>query len=127
MLGFGTSAVSEAFAGVYTQNHSEIPEWQASVKRDELPVNRSIRFTDQQQRQRQALTNLLCNMELVDYTNILDTEGGADDLKRLENDGVIEVVENKAVVTPQGRYMLHHMLGGAALGYGPSEATAFTG
>ncbi len=121
MLGFGTSAVSEASSGVYTQNHMDIPDWQASVDRDELPVHRSIRFTDQQQRQRRALTNLLCNMELVDYTNVLEIEGGADELKRLENDGVIEVVENRAVVTPQGRYMLHHMLGGVAA-YNPSPA-----
>jgi coproporphyrinogen III oxidase-like Fe-S oxidoreductase len=97
------------------------------VERDELPINRSIKFTNEQQQQRRALTNLLCNMELVDYTNFLNTEGGADELTRLENDGVIEVIDNRAVVTPQGRYMLHHMLGGVSAGYNPPPAAAVIG
>ncbi len=44
LLGFGTSAISETFSGVDTQNHLEIPAWQASVDRDELPIHSGVQF-----------------------------------------------------------------------------------
>ncbi len=60
------------------------------------------------------MIDLLCNMELVDYANYIGVQGDDSDLKHLENDGVIQIVEDRAVVTPEGRYILHHMVGNSA-------------
>jgi oxygen-independent coproporphyrinogen-3 oxidase len=111
LLGFGTSAISETFSGIYAQNHPHIPDWQASVERDELPIRDGVQFSASEQQHRRAISGLLCNMELGDYAQHLGLEEHDSDLRHFEQDGLIEVVNGKALVTPEGRYTLHHMLG----------------
>jgi oxygen-independent coproporphyrinogen-3 oxidase len=111
MLGFGTNAISETSSGVCTQNHLHIPEWQAAVGRNELPIRGGVLLSEKERQHRRAISGLLCNMELGDYASLLGIEGDEGSLKNLEEDGVIQILDGKAVITAQGRYTLHHIFG----------------
>lgn len=111
LLGFGTNAISETSSGVCTQNHLQIPEWQAAVGRNELPIRGGVILSEKERQHRQAVSGLLCNMELGDYAALLGIGGDQGSLKHLEEDGVIQVHDGKATITAQGRYTLHHIFG----------------
>jgi oxygen-independent coproporphyrinogen-3 oxidase len=111
MLGFGTNAITETSSGACTQNHLHIPEWQAAVSRNELPIRGGVMLSEQEQQHRRAMSGLLCNMELGDYAALLGIEEDESSLRHLEEDGVIQICDGKAVITAQGRYTLHHIFG----------------
>lgn len=107
LLGFGTSAISEV-GGVCVQNHPEIPPWAAALDNSIFPFRKGVQWSREQRIQRNALTDLMCNLELP-VTEELTRGNGA--LGNLAEDGLVDISEQRVTVTPQGRFVLHQLWG----------------
>jgi coproporphyrinogen III oxidase-like Fe-S oxidoreductase len=63
------------------------------------------------------MMQLMCNMELRDYAALLNSEESSDGrssyLSDYARDGLLTVTPERVSVTPNGRYLLHHIWGNA--------------
>lgn len=107
-LGFGTRAVSDVGCRAVTKNHSSIQDWHAALQRAELPIQSGVLLSENQASQRRAMQDLLCNLQVDDYTQLAYDDTSASRVKELEAAGVLQITDHKAVVTEQGRFALHH-------------------
>ncbi|MBI5689171.1 MAG: oxygen-independent coproporphyrinogen III oxidase [Verrucomicrobia bacterium] len=109
LYAFGISSISST-ANTYRQNHKALLEWRASLTAGELPVERGLRLTEEDQRRRTIIMRLMCDRRL-DYS-VLSRLLGLDfaatyaaDLGRLEDlreDGLIRFSPQGLEVTPVG-------------------------
>ncbi len=107
LIGFGTNAVSEA-DGVCVQNHRSIDAWQNALAGGFLPVAGGFHLSETDRRRRDAMVELLCNLELRDYTPLLDTSLAKQTWLDLARDGLMEISANALSLTPRGRYAMSH-------------------
>lgn len=108
LFGFGTNAISD-LQELYVQNHTEIPHWQASLDGGLFPIVRGVRLSEQERKRRDAMTDLMCNMELQDYAALLDADEQPSCLSDYARDGLLTVTPERVSVTPNGRYLLQHI------------------
>lgn len=108
LFGFGTSAISE-LDGLCVQNHLEIAQWQHALAAGEFPVRGGVRLDARQQRRREAMTQLMCNMSLRDYAALLEIPEGPGSLTEYEQNGLVRITDDGVAVTPEGRFVLHHL------------------
>ena len=113
LLSFGVSGISEV-GGACVQNHLDIDEWSAALDRGELPIRGGVQLEDSGRKQRKAVNNLLCNMEVQDFGDAMSAEVDQRDVESLEAQGILRREHNRIVVTEEGRYMLHHLCNHAA-------------
>jgi oxygen-independent coproporphyrinogen III oxidase len=113
LFGFGSSAISE-LDGLCVQNHLDIPRWQASIAEGEFPVRGGVRLDARQQRRREAMTLLMCNMNLRDYAALMEIPEGPGSLSDYERNGLVQLTAEGVSVTGQGRFVLHHLWGDAS-------------
>jgi oxygen-independent coproporphyrinogen-3 oxidase len=109
LYAFGISSIS-ATETTYRQNHKALLEWKAALAAGQLPVERGLRLTAEDQRRRTIIMRLMCDRRL-DYA-ALSRRLGVDfaatyaaDLGRLEDlraDGLISFSERGLEVTPVG-------------------------
>jgi oxygen-independent coproporphyrinogen-3 oxidase len=110
-FGFGTNAISE-LDGLCVQNHLEVPQWQAAVKAGELPVRGGVRLSESQRARREAMTQLMCNMQLADYSALLEIDDASPrSIADYEREGLVKISPRGVAVTEQGRFVLHHLWG----------------
>ncbi|MEM6582060.1 MAG: hypothetical protein AAF699_12335 [Pseudomonadota bacterium] len=107
-LGFGTRAVSDIGSRAITKNHNSIQSWHAALQRAEFPMQSGILLSEDEASQRRAMQDLLCNLQVDDYTQLAYDETSASRVRELEAAGVLQITDDKAVVTEQGRFALHH-------------------
>jgi oxygen-independent coproporphyrinogen-3 oxidase len=110
LFGFGSSAISE-LDGLCVQNHVDIARWQASLSDGEFPVRGGVRLDARQQRRRDAMTQLMCNMSLRDYAALQEIPEGPGSLADYERNGLVRVNGDAVSITPEGRFVLHHLWG----------------
>ncbi len=113
LYGFGMSSISST-ATTYRQNHKTLPEWRAALARGELPIERGLRLTAEDQRRRTIIMRLMCDRRL-DYAN-LSQRLGVDfartyaaelaSLADLEADGLLVLDGRQLTVTPVGGPLL---------------------
>lgn len=111
LLGFGASAISET-SGACVQNHAGIEDWAAAIDRGELPVRAGVKLSERGQKRRSVVSALLSNMQASEQA-VSDSEGPS--LQELQDQGYLKREQDKLMVTPEGRYMLHHVCGNSAL------------
>jgi oxygen-independent coproporphyrinogen-3 oxidase len=109
LYAFGISSIS-ATETTYRQNHKALIEWKAALAAGQLPVERGLRLTAEDQRRRTIIMRLMCDRRL-DYAALSRRLGldfaatYAADLGRLEDlraDGLISFSERGLEVTPVG-------------------------
>lgn len=109
IVGFGTSAISE-LPGMAVQNETDLADWYTALWSDRLPVSNGVHLSNSDIDQRRALNDLMCNMELSQYSaHLFDDESGA--LARLQREGLIERHEDRIAVSEHGRFALHQRWG----------------
>jgi len=116
MLGFGTHAVSE-LSNLSVQNHLLIPEWREALDHGSFPLRGGVSFTSAERERRHAMNDLLCNMELKDYAALACVGEEDGPLALLQANGLVDIQQQRVVVTPQGRHVLHGMWGDASPGF----------
>ncbi|MGD8206461.1 MAG: oxygen-independent coproporphyrinogen III oxidase [Thiohalocapsa sp.] len=105
MIPLGTGAVGEV-DGACVQNDFLLESWQARVERGELPVARGHRLSRTDRRRREALSHMICNLELPADLAADCLEDEYSRLAGYEPDGLVEVDARGLRITPEGRYFL---------------------
>jgi oxygen-independent coproporphyrinogen-3 oxidase len=116
ILGFGISSISQNQHS-YRQNVKDIPSYEASLSRQEFPIERGYLLSDQDQLRRKIIMTLMCNMHLdfeqfnQDY-GIQFAHDFSRELERLryfEKDALLEITDKAIAVTPLGRFFIRNI------------------
>ncbi len=109
LYGFGISSISST-ADSYRQNHKTLDAWRAALDAGELPIERGLRLTVDDQSRRTLIMRLMCDRRL-DFP-ALSAELGFDvqqvyaqeiaSLEDLRADGIIRLTATGVEVTPVG-------------------------
>lgn len=107
LVAFGMSAISEV-SNAFAQNVAKIADWQSCIEASRFPVIRGHTLTAEDIVRRDAIMQLMCNLELR-----LDRRGTfADEVARLrplEEDGLVQIDVDRLTVTPAGRFFLRNI------------------
>lgn len=116
LLAFGTSAISSV-ENVYSQNTTDIHQYQERIARKELPVAKGYRLSPDDRIRRDVIMQIICNGELrfqdVEQAFGLTFEAyfkqELPQLHSLAKDGLIEMDENGLAVTASGRLLVRRV------------------
>jgi oxygen-independent coproporphyrinogen-3 oxidase len=108
LLGFGMSAIGDV-AGCFVQNVPRTGAYQRALEAGALPVERGHRLSDDDQRRRRAILNLMCSLELPHRLVPLPEEDGHERLRPLVAEGLLAAHADRYEVTPLGRYLLRNI------------------
>ncbi len=113
MLGFGISAIGRV-GPTYYQNLKSLDEYYDTLDAGRLPVWRGLELTQDDLVRRAVIQGLICNFRLsiesieiaylIDFRRYFAAE--LEDLKRLADDGLVEIQPDWIVVTPRGRLVV---------------------
>jgi len=114
MVALGMSAISEV-AGAFAHNYKDVGTWRAEIERGQLPTDRGLRRSEDDERRRRLILDLMCRFR-VDF----DDYGGSEafrrrygaELERLQPmvaDGLAEVTEDSIMVTDTGRLFVRNL------------------
>jgi oxygen-independent coproporphyrinogen-3 oxidase len=116
ILAFGASSISQT-ADVYMQNEKSLKRYQDRVATTGFAVERGLKLTRDDQIQREAITRVMCDLEL-DFAafgsewGVTFTDYFADaltELRPLADDGLVKIEAGKISVTPTGRLFLRNI------------------
>lgn len=116
VLAFGASAISQT-EGLYVQNEKGLKPYQERVAARGLAVERGVRVTTEDRIRRDAITRIMCDLELDvealgrDWKRDLQPlfAGSWSRLDGLRRDGLIELDGWLLRVTPSGRRLLRNI------------------
>ncbi|HZP93607.1 MAG TPA: oxygen-independent coproporphyrinogen III oxidase [Burkholderiales bacterium] len=113
MVGLGISAIGR-IGPTYSQNLKALDEYYAALDAERLPVWRGMVLSQDDLVRRAVIQALICQFRLsiesielsylVDFRRYFSQE--LEDLKRLADDGLVELQPEWIVVTPQGRLLV---------------------
>ena len=113
LLGFGVSAIGRV-GPTYYQNTKALLEYYAALDAGRLPVSRGLELTQDDLVRRAVIQALSCHFRLsiesielaylIDFRKYFATE--LADLRRLAQDGLVELAPDWILVTPKGRLMV---------------------
>jgi oxygen-independent coproporphyrinogen-3 oxidase len=108
LIGIGAGAVGE-LEGNCVQNHPELDSWQRAVAAGQLPVNRGHQLADADRRRRDAISHLICNLELPRAMADGCLEDEYRRLAAYAGDGLVETLPDGLRVTEAGRFFLREL------------------
>jgi oxygen-independent coproporphyrinogen-3 oxidase len=113
LLGFGISAIGRV-GPTYSQNVKSLDEYYVALDAGRLPVWRGMELSADDLLRHAVIQALACHFRvsiesielahLVDFSRTFATE--LEELKRLADDGLVEVQPDWIVVTPKGRLLV---------------------
>ncbi|NTV94043.1 MAG: oxygen-independent coproporphyrinogen III oxidase [Thiobacillus sp.] len=113
---FGASSISQT-PDTYMQNEKNVKKYQELVGAGRLPVERGLRLTRDDQIRRDAITKVMCDLELekaafaaawgIDFDSYFAE--ALVDLKPLEADGFVTLNDHYVGVTELGRLFLRNI------------------
>jgi oxygen-independent coproporphyrinogen-3 oxidase len=113
---FGVSAISQT-PDTYMQNEKNLKQYQEQVGAGHLPVERGLRLTRDDQIRRDAITKVMCDLELekavfaatwdIDFDSYFAE--ALVDLKPLVEDGFVNLDDRYVAVTELGRLFLRNI------------------
>ena len=113
LIGFGTSAISH-FGDSFSQNHRDLPAWEAALHAGRLPVWRGLALSADDRVRADVIQSLMCN-GAVDYAEIESRHAirfdsyFADALARcapLVADGLVSLTGRGLRATDRGQFLL---------------------
>ena len=104
MVGLGMSAISDSWYG-FAQNEKSVEDYQKRVEAREIPVFRGHILDEEDLKIRQHILNLMCRLETSwDEENFVsELENSLPQLQEMQEDGLVEISENKIKITEKGR------------------------
>jgi oxygen-independent coproporphyrinogen-3 oxidase len=113
LIGLGASAIGR-IGPTYYQNLKGLDDYYASLDAGALPVQRGLELTADDLVRRAVIQALMCQFRvstesielgyLVDFRSYFAAE--LDDLRRFEDEGLVEIGDEWLVVTPRGRLIV---------------------
>ena len=113
LYGFGTNAVSE-LSSLYVQNHLLLPDWHEALQYSSLPIRGGMHLSTADRERRNAMTDLMCNLELRDFASLVSNDNENSALHQLHQDGLVDLSAERVAVTDHGRHVLHQLWGDAS-------------
>ncbi|HEY3328238.1 MAG TPA: oxygen-independent coproporphyrinogen III oxidase [Novimethylophilus sp.] len=116
ILAFGASAISQT-DDVYAQNVKVLSDYRRMTSAGKLPIDRGLRITREDKLRRDAITRIMCDLEL-DKANFgkswhIDFDGyfgpALEELKEMQADGLVALEADKVRVTETGRVFLRNI------------------
>ncbi len=110
MIGLGMSAISDSWYG-FAQNEKSVENYQDIVNKGMIPIFRGHKLTQSDLIIRQHILNLMCNLE-TKWIYGLDKGLKEEILSRLvemDEDGLLEISENKRQVKEEGRMFVRNV------------------
>ncbi|SDK69573.1 oxygen-independent coproporphyrinogen-3 oxidase [Salinimicrobium catena] len=105
MIGLGVSAISDSWTG-FAQNVKTIEEYYEILEKGELPLYRGHILTEEDEKLRRHILNLMCNLE-TSWSDEKDHFPELPDvlirLKEMEADGLITFENEKLTIKEEGR------------------------
>ncbi|MFO7653782.1 MAG: oxygen-independent coproporphyrinogen III oxidase [Candidatus Krumholzibacteriia bacterium] len=116
LLAFGASGISEV-AGRFAQNDADLLGYRESVDRDELPVVRGLRLSDDDRLRRFVILELMCNLTLPHAATVPEFGAPVDELlpealgrlAPVVAEGLAVIHPDRLEVTELGRYFLRNV------------------
>jgi len=116
IIAFGASSISQT-EDVFVQNVKKLSDYYRLVGEGHLPVERGLRVTREDKLRRDAITRIMCDLEVdkaafgqkwdIDFdSHFADALG---ELKDMANDGLIALTPGKITVTDPGRIFLRNI------------------
>jgi oxygen-independent coproporphyrinogen-3 oxidase len=113
LLGLGLSAIGQ-IGPVYYQNLKELDAYYGALEAGRLPVLRGLELTSDDLVRRAVIQALMCHfrvsIESIELSHLIDFRryfaGEMHILKKLADDGLVEIDEDWIVVTPKGRLLV---------------------
>jgi oxygen-independent coproporphyrinogen III oxidase len=116
ILAFGASAISQTDE-VYAQNVKVLSAYRTMINAGKLPVERGLRITHEDKLRREAITQIMCDLELdkatfgrqwnIDFDDYF--ANALEDLKEMQADGLVVLETDKVRVTESGRVFLRNI------------------
>lgn len=116
LLGLGVSAIGN-IGPTYSQNFRTIEEYYHSLDHNTLPIMRGIELSADDLVRRAVIGALMCHFTvskesfatsyLIDFDKYFATE--LDDLRELEQLGLVELEKSSIAVTPRGRLLVRNV------------------
>ena len=113
LAAFGTSAISK-IGPTYAQNVKTLDEYYGALEQGRLPILRGVQLTADDLVRRAVIQALACHFQLakesveiaylIDFDHYFARE--LEDLRKLEDDGLVELDEDWIHVTPRGRLLV---------------------
>lgn len=119
IIGLGTSAISD-IGGGYAQSHRRMASYLAAVAAGELPTERGIELSTDDEVRRHVITELMCNgrllaHEITDRFGVLVEDHFADELAEMNapgglvEAGFVVINGNDIEATPVGRMFIRNV------------------
>ena len=105
MIGLGVSSISDSWTG-FAQNVKTLEEYYEILDKAELPLYRGHILTEEDEKLRKHILNLMCNLETSwkdDNMKFPELPEVLIGLKEMEADGLLEFGEEKLTVNERGR------------------------
>ena len=116
LVGLGVSSIG-AIGPTYCQNARDLEGYYASLDRGELPLKRGMTLTADDLVRRAAIQALMCHFALskesieisylIEFDRYFATE--LDELRGLEDAGLVEMEDRWISVTPKGRMLIRNV------------------
>jgi oxygen-independent coproporphyrinogen-3 oxidase len=116
ILAFGASAISQT-EDVYAQNVKVLSQYREMTSAGTLPIERGLRITHEDKLRRDAITRIMCDLELdkasfgkawdIDFDSYFS--GALKDLEDMQADGLVVLETDKVRVTDSGRVFLRNI------------------
>lgn len=113
LYSFGISSISST-PDSYRQNHKTLDEWRAALDAGQLPIERGLRLTPEDQRRRTIIMRLMCDRRLdfaalgaalgLDFATVYAPELAS--LGDLMADGIVVLTPDALAVTKIGAPLL---------------------
>lgn len=104
VLAFGPSGIGDV-GGALVQNLTDLGAWHRQLDDGKLPVAWGRQLSEGERRRREAILNLMCNLQLP-ASSSADLHQDYDRLCDNAGHGLVEVSPDGIRVTPEGRYLL---------------------
>lgn len=105
MIGLGVSSISDSWYS-FAQNVKTIEEYYQKLEANELPVFRGHMLTNEDLIIRKHILNLMCQFQTTwsdSKTTFAELTKVLQQLKEMENDGLVEITSNSVTVTEKGK------------------------
>jgi oxygen-independent coproporphyrinogen-3 oxidase len=116
LYAFGASSISQT-EEVFVQNHKDLKRYQALVSEGRLPVERGLRVAAEDKLRRDAITRIMCDLELdktafgrqwnIDFDTYF--ADALAELRDMEGDGLVSLSADRVCVTALGRIFLRNI------------------
>ncbi|BCY29426.1 oxygen-independent coproporphyrinogen III oxidase [Flavobacterium okayamense] len=105
MIGLGVSSISDSW-NAFAQNEKVLEDYYARLDKNEIPVFKGHILSEEDLVIRQHILNIMCqfetnwNNEHLQFTELTEV---IDSLYEMQQDGLLELQENKLIVTEKGK------------------------